>query len=381
MKAYLIAGFLALIFSILIFDSVYNFMQSHKNPGIFTDREYSLQPYSPNVNETNVVHGDLISPRMVKKYANYREEHLVTDNLGFFAPPGVTINNSSVVVVGDSFTQGIAPDMTLSGMITKKSNNQFKTYNMGSPGYYYNSVLAFIKYFEPLPDPKSVKNRKILILSLTKRNLTGEVVEEIRARSMYSAKKFRKKKLQRDIFSYFPHNFFKKEKRRSITVKTANNVFLSLNETLGHVTPPDNVLFGKDKTIFLKDDVDFWKQPHDKNSCLLFGDVMKFIKDEAAARGFDLWLVLVPDKSDVYAELLPAAYRPPASDPTAIHFKNIVDCALEKGVSSINLLPVMRDKAGSSADLIYYSDDTHWNEKGIEAAADAIYKKLKERSE
>jgi len=95
-------------------------------------------------------------------------------------------------------------------------------------------------------------------------------------------------------------------------------------------------------------------------------------KNELEEKGIDLIVLLVPDKYVVYRDLL----LPPPSGPDREPFLDLVEKRLvAEGVPVINLTPIFRERARALLDhdeYLYFLDDTHWNAKGIQEAAESI---------
>jgi len=54
------------------------------------------------------------NPRLTRKYANEYAMDVRMDKFVFMPPPGVTLENSDAVVIGDSFAESAAIRKTLS---------------------------------------------------------------------------------------------------------------------------------------------------------------------------------------------------------------------------------------------------------------------------
>ena len=92
--------------------------------------------------------------------------------------------------------------------------------------------------------------------------------------------------------------------------------------------------------------------------------------------GLALIVVLVPDKFTVYAPLL----RKPPPRPRVQRVDRLEELLRAAGVRVINLKPIFEARAAEELDqgrTIYWRDDTHWNARGIELAADEIAKELR----
>lgn len=93
-------------------------------------------------------------------------------------------------------------------------------------------------------------------------------------------------------------------------------------------------------------------------------------------RGVDYLVVLVPNKSTVYPELLPAflrsQMRPGKLDQVLTHLRERAS-----PVPVLDLRPALF-AAKAKQGKIYWPTDSHWNAEGLAAASDAILRKLAE---
>ncbi len=92
-------------------------------------------------------------------------------------------------------------------------------------------------------------------------------------------------------------------------------------------------------------------------------------RDYFQTRGIRWVVLLIPDKEQVYRELLPDRPQTRSLPPSCF---DAIELALrEEGILVVNLLPVFR-AAAARGELLYWPDDTHWNDAGMELAARAV---------
>jgi hypothetical protein len=102
-------------------------------------------------------------------------------------------------------------------------------------------------------------------------------------------------------------------------------------------------------------------------------DHFVWLQAELARLDLQLLVVLVPDKSTVYGPLL--AEPLPDSEKAARFLGSLEQELGERGISAIDLTPALRSAAEAGLprdEYVFWSDDTHWNPRGIGVAADAI---------
>jgi hypothetical protein len=94
-----------------------------------------------------------------------------------------------------------------------------------------------------------------------------------------------------------------------------------------------------------------------------FGEMKRL----AAAHGLDVTVVLAPSFPRLYA----AAFGRAAAVSAAPHFLRLVErAATDGGLPTVNLADLMRPYA--ERELLYFRDDTHWNERGNRVAAELM---------
>ena len=92
------------------------------------------------------------------------------------------------------------------------------------------------------------------------------------------------------------------------------------------------------------------------------------IERSAATRGTRLLILLVPDKENVYSELVPSRV---AGVPRL--FLPLLGRQLSlRGIAVVELTAAYRSHAARGAGWLYYLDDSHWSPLGISLAADHV---------
>ena len=89
---------------------------------------------------------------------------------------------------------------------------------------------------------------------------------------------------------------------------------------------------------------------------------------ECRRRGIRLAVLLIPDKAHIYPGWLRPEDRPEIPSPDAL--TDLERRLSRRGIPVVNLLPAFR--AHADGPLLYYPDDTHWNEHGIRVAMKAV---------
>jgi hypothetical protein len=105
-------------------------------------------------------------------------------------------------------------------------------------------------------------------------------------------------------------------------------------------------------------------------------DAVRYTSEFLARRGVRLVVVLIPDKESVYPELIPPHEKQAPALPLS-SLNDLEEHIRAAGVPVVNLLPSFRARA-QRGELLYWPDDTHWNERGIRLAAEQTWKVVAE---
>lgn len=96
-----------------------------------------------------------------------------------------------------------------------------------------------------------------------------------------------------------------------------------------------------------------------------------FIRDFLAARNLRLIVVPIPDKEQIYRDLIPRSAWRGGQPPYASILPAFVGGLHSNGVPVVDLSPTFM-AARARGERLYWRDDTHWNETGIRLAAEEI---------
>jgi SGNH hydrolase-like domain, acetyltransferase AlgX len=108
-------------------------------------------------------------------------------------------------------------------------------------------------------------------------------------------------------------------------------------------------------------------------------DYLVWLKSELAKRNLDLVVLLVPTKYSVYG---PLVKDPSAVRPSGLPLARVAARLQAQGVFAVNVTDPLCMLAASGLprnEYDYFLDDTHWNDRGIGAAAQALVQALKAR--
>lgn len=368
--------FLCLLAAVFLGDRALLLHKRHASAEMHGDTTFVFQPYKPDADMARTCYGDLaemlVAPQLIRAYGVKNTCSVQSDKNGFAAPRGATLENSRVVVAGDSFTGGPRLEDTVAGMLNAGSGAEpLRAYNMGVPGSAARSLAAFLRLFPEVPNPSLTGNRKLLVIVLSKRSLTGESVESAQALGSYSDKKLKKKILARRISQALPDALIASATDDSQIAGMSATLAGGVQYALGRFEVPDSVTIGRRKMLFLTQEVAMSAQPPGRDSLLAFANVMLFMRDQAARRGFQVLVLMVPDKSDVHPGYLPDGLDASGAG-AAAYFQAVESELSSRGVPALNLLPLMRAQALACGCLLYPREETHWNSRGKRVAVHAL---------
>ncbi len=120
--------------------------------------------------------------------------------------------------------------------------------------------------------------------------------------------------------------------------------------------------------LFLTDELAIHKQRAE--SAAFRAALAAQLDKQLASRGIKLLVVVVPDKTRIEAAQLCGIRRPQAFDG---RIGGWLESLKSHGISTLDLTPLLADLPGER----YYHTDTHWNEAGANAAAQAVRDSLR----
>jgi len=99
--------------------------------------------------------------------------------------------------------------------------------------------------------------------------------------------------------------------------------------------------------------------PYQESEIDQWTDKLKVVEDWYKKRNIEFILVIAPNKSSVYPEMLPDSIVYKEGETIT---DDIVEYAQKKDIAVLDLRKILRESKRS--DLLYYKTDTHWNNKG-----------------
>ncbi len=324
--------------------------------GQFRSR-WKLGTFEPNRSFTSDrVSGDLASSSNQWEQRVFRPQVFTIDDQGFRNIPAPGASPPLVLIVGTSFTVGggNTDADTLPSQVAARSG--CRVYNAGNLEFLSARILKLTR---------DLGMKRGLILAEALERYVGQPIP------------FRPKKLAwlpyRDDLFALGHTI---EDRLTISPVRiiCGRWYKSLQD--GRILPnlythnvPIRSLRDGQTALFLLD----LEHPKDFNQ--LGPDVAAYarVRDELKAEGFDLGVVVVPDKHTVYESLLRDPL--PRSGESLRYLDEFEHGLRDRQIAVVNLAPLMVARAQevfAQGRTLFWADDTHWNPAGIAVAAQAI---------
>ncbi len=186
------------------------------------------------------------------------------------------------------------------------------------------------------------------------------------------------------------HAWDQASKDRSIFGKTIRPVVLQWKyDGLGEVGV--KALQGRGDWLFYRPDADYllqpsWNDPRfykDTYDTLVDGKwvnprnpliAIRRFRDQLAFCGIALLMVPIPDKADIYPELLGSGFTSPHLSPTL----GFAEALRHANIPVVDLYSVLLGAKTEGLGPLYLRRDTHWTPAGMELAASAIVQALKQ---
>jgi hypothetical protein len=299
---------------------------------------------------------------------HYHSVDFTTDAYGFHNPPALTQGDPIGIVVGDSFAVGseLPEDHSLSTQLTQRFGGYF--YNAGSPqplhllsleavaqrlGLQRGLVIFEFLESRALQDPPAatldgargaVQAFFFRALGQNWTDRLGTPLNELHSSPLQAFSAKLEKKIQDDTL--LPNSF----------------ASFVIQEKLRNGEP----------IVFLPAE---FKSPSDpRNAAGRWAAYFAWYSAQLQNRGLDLVVLLVPNRTTIYAPLLAQPRDVSASRATLDDFAEALQNA------GVRTVPLEHRYAHDAAILLdqrqylYFLDDTHWNGNGTAIAADEIFK-------
>lgn len=306
-----------------------------------------------------------------------------TDEYGLPNIPPTTGINYRVLLVGDSFlVQGFGTSNFLGGRLSRLLDEPVYTIAQAGrgPARPFSGALLH-PYFRAHAPP-------ILILGVPERDATGyiftsmayQTLRNLRTNALDSAAEN-----TRVLWSQLaPAQLGKSLPNTSIMAQVMRRGWARVRAVVGTASKADvyisDRLLDGAHLLFYRVNIEslFWSEAT-RNVEAARRAARTLQREVIVPRGVQWVIVLIPEKEQVYREYVPArAYPKDEAWPPSV-FDTLAPALESEGITVVNLLPVFRG-AAARGELIYWPDDTHWNEAGIQLAAETIAHAIENQS-
>ncbi len=310
-------------------------------------------------------YGNLANMANLPELRQYRPQRFTTDAYGFRNPSLHAGRRVAALFVGDSFLAGdaVSDGDTLPEQLGALTGLQF--YNAGGPYAYLATVRS-------LKDKLGLKQGRVIVVQT--QGVSGPMLRDAEAgirrdwkgqalRALVGAHGDRVRSWIRGWWYVSP-----------LRILLQRGYMALSNDRILPNVYADKVIARRlrsgDTMLFYRPEVEAYRAGRD------MADVAEYLTWLATAlkrEGFDLAVVLVPNKYSVYHSLLADGINDP---PLARHpYAQLAERLTSSGLDVLNLTPQLQACAARQAgarQYLYWLDDTHWNRDGIAMAARSI---------
>ncbi len=350
-----------ILFRFLPFDlfcfRAWEYMTRYQEPGAIFQANAHFQ--------RDRTYGNLANIANLPKWRQYRPQQFTTDAHGFRNPPLSMGGPVAALFVGDSFLAGdaVSDGDTLTAQLSALTGLQF--YNAGGP-YAYATTVRLLK------GKLGLKQGRVIVVQT--QGVSGPMLRdaELGTRGSWGARMFRTLTgAHGDRVRSWIRGWWYVSPLRILLQR--GYMALSNDRILPNVYADEVIarrLRSGDTMLFYRPEVEAYQAGRD------LADVAEYLAGLATTlkeEGFDLAVVLAPNKYSVYHSLLANGINDP---PLARHpYVQLAERLTSSGLDVLNLTPQLQACAARQAgagQYLYWLDDTHWNRDGIAVAARSI---------
>lgn len=304
----------------------------------------------------------------------------VVDAHGFVNAPYDLGAKPDVVVVGDSFmTVGLLAD-TFSSRLAAKSGLQVLNRAMFGHG-------PFVSVESYLDDPRYITNHPdFLVWGFAEREISPKSFQRLHdsmkwRQEITHAGEVELDRLQasRNVYVHWrnlaPAALRDSLPASSLFAQTSQWVWNRLRSLVFGQLHPDLIQARRDvpdgPMLFYRYQLEALRREFSAESIARIAAAVKELDTLCNRRGMQLIVLLIPEKEQVYRNWIPERHVSPAQPLPPSALVPLEAALLQEGVQVVNMLPVFHSAMADGA-RVYWRDDTHWNPRGIDLAADAV---------
>jgi lysophospholipase L1-like esterase len=324
----------------------------------------SLWRYKPNVSFDGFVHGDLATP----DYQERRREIFQTDSYGFRntadQEQAAQKGNSDLILLGDSVGEGVGTTQEKTWGALLQNKYGLRTYNLSMAGSGPWHELMNLKI--ACQRLRCDGSTTVLWSLFTGNDLQDEIFDQVEPSLSHSW-------LQRGLVSLT--TFRNMSPLLNFTDRMRLYIHPLHNIDVRELPDGKKIIFRLRYERAAELSIDQVRH-HDHYSKLVA--VVDEMKRFADSRHFGLVVVVTPPKEEIYSAI--ATGRTEQAGETSGFAKAIAELCRKNGLPFLDLTPFFAKEAKRELDqsgaLLWWSDDTHWNERGHELAAAVVHDHL-----
>lgn len=325
----------------------------------------ALWRYKPNVFFDGIVYGDLAT----REYQERRHEVFETDSYGFRNTPAqeneAREGHTDLILLGDSFGVGVGTTQERTWGSLFESKYRLHTYNlsMAASGPWHELMNLKIACQRLRCDGNST----VIWALFAGNDLQDEIYDELEP----SLSNSWLRKVTVDMATF----------RNMSPLRNIAEVVLTRGHPSKEPITIRDLPDGK-KLIFRQRYVkatqlsleQVRQHPHYHKLAAVLAEMKRF----SDARHFSVVVVLAPAKEEIYSSIL-TGRNESNTERTSGFAKAIEELCRRNGLPYLDLTPFFAQEAErelASGHLLWWSDDTHWNERGNEFAASVVHDHL-----
>ena len=330
------------------------------SPSFYAYREWEFMtttegpgPFKPSTVFQARIYGDLANMLHLREFRRYHQQTFSTDSAGFRNLESAPGTYFPVVVVGDS-------DMAGSSLSDEETFSRVLENKMNLPIYNYApaSILAF------LADERFQKNPpQVVIWEAVERTINAGNFNSYGALPR-NAHFVRGQATSKKTPAPSPRltNFWAQDLYHEIVWRLCGHH----ESAIGHIDLNSGMLF-------YQPGVQVLQQGANRRGLAEVVAGVDRIRQILADRDIAMIFLPLPDKENIYQELLPEPVRP-SEQPAFL--EQLLVTLRDQGINTIDLYVPFRTAAPAflqsrrDHDSLYFLDDTHWNSQGVALAVE-----------
>lgn len=341
-------------------------------------------PYAPLQTRTNAASrgGDLTLltglDAVVQRYGEEKPAWVfVSDEYGFPNHPPTLSNDYPIVIASDSYMV-VGPGISNSfpGQLEKISGHRVFNHSYEGRGTFWGLMRFLVaeRFMERKP--------RVLIWSAVERDIGGDSFAGVEAQ-LLSFGELTSNVVNQTRFNWYalqPASLRRSLPNTSAYSQAANKAWNNLRyRVFGRMSPyviPSVEPRSQRPMLLYYPSIDALRWSEKQRFLLQVVRIVKRVQGILRERGIELVFVLIPDKEDVYRDLIPARYDQPDKPLRPSILPGLEHDLRTNGVEVVNLGPVF-EEARQRGELVFWLDDTHWRPEGIQLATRVVWDRIK----